>query len=188
MNYEIKEFYPHSRHGEIGIFKDDKLVVKLTMRPYFFYKKKKLNFTDDRVPLCIDMHYGSVLCSENILGDEELHDAFINGIRTLFKNVNFKCIVLFVKSEELYNFYSAQHDESAVGPEDCIYVYTEESKKLLRKWGIPGNHFNVDNAMQHGTNSFGLIIKKEHQEMYMNGTWWDKNLEIREDVQPNETT
>ena len=94
MSYEIKEFYPHSRHGEIEIFKDDKLIVKFIMRPFFFYKKKKLNFTDDRVPVYIDMEYKDLYCSQTVVDDEELHEAFFDAIKLLFRKVSYNCVGL----------------------------------------------------------------------------------------------
>lgn len=173
MSYSIKENYLSSTYGEIKISKDGIHVVTLFMRPYMFYKNKRLNFKDDRVPFFVDMHYGDKLCSADLTLDEAIYDHFFKSLKLLFAKMNVRAVLLSIKDIALYNFYLDNYEKHNVLSEDFVVVRDSESKKILRDWDMKQSTIEItDNS------NYMFIFRKDSMNIYTNGTWWDKEQEL----------
>lgn len=173
MSYTLKERYIGPRHTEIDIIQNGNVVLNVTVRPYYFYRNKKRNFTDTKVPMYVEFTYGAAICTADIIPLTDMYAAFFDALKKAMASAFFECIVIAIQSKELYDFYIENYPKYNIIPEDSLILHDEESQKLVYSWEV------LDKVVdQQRANFLFTIFKKDSLDFYKTEKWWDPTEEL----------
>lgn len=145
LPYTLETKLIRSKQLEVLIKNGDTHLMTVFLRPYHFYKDKKLNFSDMAVPSMLNFYVKDInkmnelfgdFCSNKVLQNDLLKEALLNALIILIQSDEYDAIVSSTITQDVYDFYM---QNSKFVDESCpnsTYFVGEKALQMLGEWNV----------------------------------------------------